>query len=211
MASPQVTGIAACLATGKDRFTNADVLGYLNKHSIYGDMTFDVAGGGLDDNSCRQGSPNKYLHIENPRSIVGYIEEVVGERTSGMTFPRRRMYHKPVFVPPVTYNITVTNNGSSGYLLSGEDSSGTFGSTQNKNLTIKQGDTLVFSVSVAGHPFWIKTSPVTSTGFVVDVNSTTNNGATSGDITWDTTNISAGTYYYICQFHSAMLGSITVV
>jgi len=94
MASPQVCGVAAILASGKERFTNADVLGFLNKKSIYGDMTFDVAGGGLDDNSCRQGSPNKYLHVENPREIVGYVAEVVGERTSGMTFPRPRMYHQ---------------------------------------------------------------------------------------------------------------------
>ena len=94
MASPQVCGVAAILASGKERFTNADVLGFLNKKSIYGDMTFDVAGGGLNDNSCRQDSPNKYLHVENPREIVGYVAEVVGERTSGMTFPRPRMYHQ---------------------------------------------------------------------------------------------------------------------
>ena len=94
MASPQVCGVAAILASGKERFTNADVLGFLNKKSIYGDMTFDLGGGGLADNTCRQGSPNKYLHVENPREIVGYVAEVVGERTSGMTFPRPRMYHQ---------------------------------------------------------------------------------------------------------------------
>ncbi|AOV61888.1 subtilisin-like serine protease [Synechococcus phage S-WAM2] len=94
MASPQVCGVIACLATGKERFTQADARAYLDQYSIYGDMTFDVAGGGLNDNSCRQGSPNKYLHIENPRKSVGYVAEVVGERTSGMTFPRPRMYHQ---------------------------------------------------------------------------------------------------------------------
>jgi hypothetical protein len=94
MASPQVCGVVACLATGKERFTQADARGYLDRYSIYGDMTFDVAGGGLNDNSCRQGSPNKYLHIENPRKVSGYISEVVGERASGMTFPRPRMYHQ---------------------------------------------------------------------------------------------------------------------
>ena len=94
MASPQVCGVAAILASGKERFTNADVLGFLNKKSIYGDMTFDLGGGGLADNTCRQGSPNKYLHVENPREIVGYVAEVVGERTSGQTFPRPRMYHQ---------------------------------------------------------------------------------------------------------------------
>ena len=94
MASPQVCGVIACLATGKDRFTQADARGYLNKHSVYGDMTFDVAGGGLNDSSCRQGSPNKYLHIENPRQIIGFIQEQSGERSTGLTFPRTNVYHQ---------------------------------------------------------------------------------------------------------------------
>ena len=210
MASPQVTGIAACLATGKERFTNADVLGYLNKHSIYGDMTFDVAGGGLGDNSCRQGSPNKYLHIENPRPVIGYFSETKGNRTSGMTFPRPNVYHTPVYIPPVTHVINVANNGSSGYLLTGSDRDGSFTNAQNKSLRVKQGDILQFEVNVAGHPFWIKDTFFTSTGFVVDVTTTTNNGATSGTITWNTTTITPGTYYYICQFHSSMGAIITV-
>jgi hypothetical protein len=95
MASPQVAGIAACLASGKPRFTNSDVLGFLNSASIYNDMTFDVSGGGFGDDTCSKGSPNKYLHVENPRKNVGYLAEVVGNRTSGMTFPRPRIYNVP--------------------------------------------------------------------------------------------------------------------
>lgn len=94
MASPQVCGVIACLATGKDRFTQADARGYLSQHSVYGDMSFDVAGGGLDDNSCRQGSPNKYLHIQNPRPSLGFIQEQRGDRTTGLTFPRTNVYHQ---------------------------------------------------------------------------------------------------------------------
>jgi hypothetical protein len=57
-------------------------------------MTFDVSGGGLNDNSCRQGSPNKYLLSVNQRPEIGYLEEQKGERVNGMTFPRRGMYHQ---------------------------------------------------------------------------------------------------------------------
>ena len=88
MASPQVCGIAACLASGKRRFTQDDLLGYIQKHSITNDMTFDVAGGGYNDNSSGQGSPNRYLHATNPRPSFGYLQEQKGKRTSGMTFPR---------------------------------------------------------------------------------------------------------------------------
>ena len=94
MASPKDCDVVALNSSGKSRFTNSDVLGYLNQHSIYNDMTFDIAGGGMGDNTCRQGSPNKYLHAENPRKSVGYTTEVVGDRTTGMTFPRPRMYHE---------------------------------------------------------------------------------------------------------------------
>ena len=41
MASPQVCGVAACLATGKERFTNSDVKGFLQNYCKDGDMTFD--------------------------------------------------------------------------------------------------------------------------------------------------------------------------
>ena len=94
MASPQVCGVIACLASGKERFTQADAFGYLNTHSIYNNMSFNNFGGSYTDATCQKGSPNKYLHIENPRRSTGYTEEVVGKRTTGMTFPRRRMYHQ---------------------------------------------------------------------------------------------------------------------
>ena len=90
MASPQVAGVVATLATAKYRFTNSDVKGYLQRHSKDNDMTFDSGTGSYDDNTSQLGSPNKYLLSKNPRSTSGMIEDVKGERkTSGMTFPRR--------------------------------------------------------------------------------------------------------------------------
>ena len=90
MASPQVAGVVATLATAKYRFTNSDVRGYLQRHSKDDDMTFDSGTGSHSDNTCQKGSPNKYLLSKNPRSTSGMIEDIKGERkTSGMTFPRR--------------------------------------------------------------------------------------------------------------------------
>ena len=77
MASPQVAGVAATLATAKPRFTNSDVKGYIQRHSKDDDMPSGTI-------------PNKYLISKNPRPTSGMIEDVKGERkTSGMTFPRR--------------------------------------------------------------------------------------------------------------------------
>lgn len=94
MASPQVCGIIACLASGKERINNEFARTYLDKFSITGDMTFDIGGGGFDDGTCRQGSPNTYLHIENPRPIIGFIDPQVGRRKEGMgmAYPRRKSY-----------------------------------------------------------------------------------------------------------------------
>ena len=90
MASPQVAGVIATLATAKYRFTNSDAKGYLQRHSKDNDMTFDSGTGSHSDNTCQKGSPNKYLLSKNPRSTSGMIEDVKGERkVSGMTFPRR--------------------------------------------------------------------------------------------------------------------------
>tara|TARA_B100001250_G_scaffold33512_1_gene27201 strand:+ start:2270 stop:5224 length:2955 start_codon:yes stop_codon:yes gene_type:complete len=42
MASPQVCGIAACLASGGQRFTTTDLIGYIQQHGIKDEMVFDV-------------------------------------------------------------------------------------------------------------------------------------------------------------------------
>ena len=214
MASPQVCGVIACLATGKERFTQANALGYLNQHSIYGDMTFDVAGGLLNDNSCRQGSPNKYLHIENPRRVSGYLVEVEGNRSTGLTFPRTAIFNRPspAAVPstPQTYTFTVGNSGASHYTFTGSDRDNTFANSNDPTINCDAGDTLVFNVSASGHPFYVKTSATTGTGNQVSTGTITGQGTVSAAVTWDTTGVTPGTYYYICQFHSGMVGQIII-
>ena len=211
MASPQVCGVIACIATGKERFTQADALGYLQKTSIDGDMTFDVAGGGLADNSCRQGSPNKYLRMENPRPIVGYLSETSGSRTTGVTYPRPSIYkgQSPKALPK-TFPINVTNSGANHYVFNGDDRNTTHVDAFDPIIYINSGDTLQFSVNASGHPFWIKTSSTTGTGNGVTTGTITNNGTAVGTVTWDTTGVVPGTYYYICQFHSGMVGQISI-
>lgn len=56
MASPQVAGIAACLASGKERFTNADVMGFIDRHSDVL-MRFDLGSSGI---SLPASSPTTY-------------------------------------------------------------------------------------------------------------------------------------------------------
>ena len=213
MASPQVCGVIACLATGKERFTQADAFGYLNQHSIYDDMTFDTAGGGFTDNSCRIGSLNKYLIAKNPRQEFGFVSRQVGNRTTGLTFPRVATFNRPAPAPTVTtstYTFSVGNSGASHYVISGTDSTTTHSSANDPTINCNAGDTLEFTVNASGHPFYIKTSATTGTGNQVTTGTISGNGASVGTVTWDTTGVTPGTYYYICQYHSGMVGQIVI-
>ena len=211
MASPQVCGVLACVASGKERFTQDDAIGYLQQHSIVGDMTFDLAGGGYDDDSSQQGSPNRELKLENPRPIVGYIREQKGKRTSGLTFPRQAVFNRPApALAPKTFPINVTNSGASDYVFNGDHRSTTHVDAFDPAINVNVGDTLEFSVNASGHPFYIKTTATTGTGNQVTTGTINGNGASVGTVTWDTTGVTPGTYYYICQFHSGMVGQIII-
>jgi len=105
-----------------------------------------------------------------------------------------------------TYSISVTASGGL-YVLSGADKNGSV-SGNNATVTVNVGDTLNFVVDVSGHPFFIKTSATTGTGNQVSTPAATNQGAVSGTVSW--TPNTAGTYYYICQYHGSMVGTITV-
>ena len=76
MASPQVTGVIACVAGLNPRFTQEDARGFLDRTSIYSDMSFDLGSSDFNDNTCSLGSPNKHLHIENPRGTGGSVAKL---------------------------------------------------------------------------------------------------------------------------------------
>lgn len=93
MACPQVAGIAAIHATGKKRFTNSDVMKIINDTAVDGDMTFDIGGGGFDDNTCQKDSPNRYMLSKNTRPSDGLTTQQSGERPeTGLTFPRPAIF-----------------------------------------------------------------------------------------------------------------------
>ena len=101
-------------------------------------------------------------------------------------------------VGSITY--TVTNSGSSAYVINGSN---------NPTINLLRGLTYYFSVSASGHPFWIKTSPVTGTGSAYS-SGVTNNGIDVGTITFTVPLDAPSTLYYICQIHSAMQGQFSI-
>ena len=79
-------------------------------------------------------------------------------------------------------------------------------SGNDPSLTFKVGDEVTFSVNASGHPFYLKTKAGTGDGN--QISGVTNNGTTSGSVVW--TPSTAGTYYYQCGPHAAMVGTITI-
>ena len=98
------------------------------------------------------------------------------------------------------YTYTVTNSGASAYSVNGQN---------NTDIYLIRGFTYYFNVSASGHPFWIKTAAVTGTGSTYD-SGVTNNGTQSGLVTFSVPLDSPSNLYYICQFHSSMVGNIIV-
>ena len=105
----------------------------------------------------------------------------------------------PSTTPSNIFN--VSNSGSAAYLINGES---------NPPLTVTEGQTYTFNIAATGHPFWIKTTPVTGTGSAYN-DGVTNNGIDNGIITFVVPFNAPSTLYYICQIHGTMQGVITVI
>jgi plastocyanin len=99
-------------------------------------------------------------------------------------------------------NFTVTAPDMTAYVINGQP---------NPPLTLNAGQTYTFAInSGTMHPFYIKMVQGAGTG---DQYSTgvTNNGATSGTLTFAVPTNAPATLFYDCSNHSAMTGTITVV
>ena len=110
---------------------------------------------------------------------------------------------------PQSYGVTVTGaqqGGYSGdyYIISGADRTGNV-SGNDPALTYDVGDTITFDLSALGgaHPLYIRTTlGGASAGGV--------SGEGTSTVTWNTTGLAAGTYYYQCGVHPDMYGAITL-
>jgi plastocyanin len=93
----------------------------------------------------------------------------------------------------------------------------------NPTIYLFNGHTYAFNLNVSGHPFHIQTvSGAYSSGdgyseglIHVATDGTVTTGASallkvSGTLYWRVPASISGNYYYVCQYHSAMAGTITI-
>ena len=105
------------------------------------------------------------------------------------------------------YSFTITAQNSSDYIVEGNDQNGNV-SGNDPSISVKVGDTLNFDINASGHPLFLIISSNGGFGSGNLVSGVSNNGVENGSITWSPSTV--GTYYYICEYHSSMIGVITV-
>ena len=174
-------------------------------YTISGVTSGDISDASLTGNlTVTNGTSNVVLTIaadaltEGAETLVFALDN--GEATTTVTI------NDTSVAPSADYTITVTASDSSNYTLSGTDRGGAVNGT-DPGLNFNNGDIVDFNVNASGHPFWIKTAAVTGTGS--QATGVTNGGTQNGTVRWIVGG--TGTFYYICQYHSAMVGTINVV
>ena len=106
-----------------------------------------------------------------------------------------------------SYSLAVTAQNSSDYIIDGSDQNGNV-SGNDPSISAKVGETLNFDVNASGHPLLLIISSNGGAGSSNLISGVSNNGADQGTISWSPP--TAGTYYYICEFHPDMLGEIII-
>ena len=118
----------------------------------------------------------------------------------------------PGSIPAETYTQTLSAQrdgsgySSGSYVITGSDRDGVITKKHDPTIRINVGDTLIFNNSMGAHPLDIR---VADGGAQVTTGTLTGAGV-AGTVEWDTTGVTAGTYYYQCTSHAGMVGQIVV-
>ena len=121
-------------------------------------------------------------------------------------------FSAPAFADSETFKIDVSSEDYRDYILSGTDRNGSV-SGKDPKVTVNKGDIIIFDVDASRHPFYIKTKFSRGGGDQVTTGTLSGTpGTQDGKLSWNTTGVSAGKYYYVCSPHApfGMGGSIIV-
>ena len=118
----------------------------------------------------------------------------------------------PAIAESKSYKINVSAEDYRNYILNGTDRNGSV-SGNDPTVTVNKGDTIIFDVDASRHPFYIKTEFSRGGGNQVITGTISGTpGTQNGKLSWNTTGVSAGKYYYVCSPHASfgMGGTIIV-
>ena len=118
----------------------------------------------------------------------------------------------PAIAESKKYNINVSAEDYRNYILNGTDRNGSV-TGNDPTVTVNKGDTIIFDVDAYRHPFYIKTEFSRGSGNQVITGTLSGTpGIQAGKLSWNTTGVTSGTYYYVCSPHASfgMGGKIVV-
>ncbi len=118
----------------------------------------------------------------------------------------------PAIADSKVFKIDVSAESHRNYILSGTDRNGSV-SGEDPTVTLNKGDTINFDVDASRHPFYIKTEFSRGDGDQVITGTISGTpGTQNGKLSWNTTGVSAGKYFYVCSPHASfgMGGTIIV-
>ena len=127
-------------------------------------------------------------------------------------FPLLLSFSVPAIAESKTYKINVSAEDYRNYILDGTDRNGSINGN-DPTVTVKKGDTIIFNIDASRHPFYIKTKFSRGNGNQVITGKLSGTPGTQfGKLSWNTTGVSMGKYYYVCSPHAnfGMGGSIIV-
>lgn len=104
-----------------------------------------------------------------------------------------------------TFTVTAPDSGRYQYTGAGTDAD------DNPTLYLYRGFTYKFNINSPGHPFHIQTSSGAYNASNLYTDNVTGGGTQSGEIEWTVQMDAPSTLYYVCQYHSAMAGTINIV
>ena len=96
----------------------------------------------------------------------------------------------------------VTNDGTAAYLID---------NVANDTITVVRGETYIFNIDAAGHPFFIQTTGGGYDELSVYNSGIVGNGTETGNLFWTVAQDAPDTLFYQCQVHSGMGGVISVI
>ena len=202
----------------------------LNKPGVLGQA------GNMADPTAQKDSPNNQIMGLSPRSLrskfynnnslllTGFNKShLKGHRRNDeirlsstgaardiQIYPRTNSLYTSQYGMQWIFSVGAAN---SKYVMTGRDRVDNIAAKDNPTITVRKGDQVIFDLkaSVSGHPLWIGISQQTGTvTWNTNYGTITNNGNNTGTITWDTSIALPGTYYYNCEYHSSMTGTIFV-
>lgn len=185
MASPQVAGIVATMVESRPTWTPAKTLAWIQSNAYVNRLT-ETGTTTYSDVQSLLGASNRFVRQPFNRGTVFSITTDTASNGA---------------VAVINFDVVNLGGGGAPYVINSV--------TPNPTITLQRGQRYTFTVNAPNHPFWIKTTLTLGTSD--SYYGASNQGLTSGVMTFVVPQDAPNTLYYVCQYHLADRGTINII